>query len=326
MKVCRKALALVILVFLMTPQVGRGYFFERIIDLYTYDDGHVHPRVHSYAKAVLFTDGGARVYNAQVILGHTVRDSTDNYEIFTARIVTEIGLANSTTWDDLLGHYSHCYDAAMMAHANAFNLHDGLVANQQCSGAPPEFVPPEKYTPVLLDLDMDGFHLSGATPPVSFDLNADGTPEMTAWTRAGEGDAFLCMDRNGNGVIDDGSELFGSATPLLGGGAAVSGYTALAELDLPALGGNSDGQVDASDLLFEQLCAWVDQNRDGISQRREIESLDRVGVVSLEGRYKRLHKTDDFGNLFRYTSHVTMRSSGDGLTSWPSFDVIFAVN
>lgn len=66
MKVYRKAL--VMLVFLITtPQVGRGYFFERVIDLYTYDDGPLHPRVHSYAKAVLFTDGGARVYNAQVI-------------------------------------------------------------------------------------------------------------------------------------------------------------------------------------------------------------------------------------------------------------------
>lgn len=148
---------------------------------------------------------------------------------------------------------------------------------------------------------------------------------MTAWTRAGEDDAFLCMDRNGNGAIDDGSELFGSATPLLGGGTADSGYTALAELDLPDLGGNSDGQVDASDPLFDRLCAWVDRNRDGISQRKEIESLDRVGVVALEGRYKRLHKTDDYGNLFRYTSRVTMESAGNGLTSWPSFDVIFAV-
>jgi len=73
----------------------------------------------------------ARVYDAQVILGHTVRDSTADYEMFIARIVTDIGLANSTTWNDLPGTYFGCYDAALAAHANAYNLHQtsGVVRN-----------------------------------------------------------------------------------------------------------------------------------------------------------------------------------------------------
>ena len=318
--------ALTILAVLLAPQVCWPHFFERIIDLYTQPDGQENARVHSYAKAVLFTDGGARVYSAQVILGHTVRDSTENYEMFTARIVTEIGLANSTTWNDLPGKYFHCFDAAMAAHANAYNLHEGLTANQQCSGAPPTpFDRPEKYTPIILDLETDGFHLSGSVPSVSFDLDADGAPENTAWTSVGEDDAFLCMDRNGNGVIDDGRELFGSATPLLSGGTAKSGYAALVELDRPEAGGNADGQVDARDPAFDRLCAWVDSNRDGISQRQEIQRLDRVGVVAFEDRYKKIHKVDEFGNLFRYTSRVYMRSTGGAVISWPTFDVIFAV-
>jgi len=66
-------------------------------------------------------------------------------------------------------------------------------------------------------------------------------------------------------------------------------------------------------------------NRDGISQSGEIYSLEQVGVVAFERRFKKMHKMDDFGNLFRYTSRVYMRSAEGTVRSWPTFDVIFAV-
>ena len=226
----------------------------------------------------------------------------------------------------MIVEYGHCYGSTVVAHANTYNLHPRADSQSACTGPPPPSIQkPEKYTPVVLDLEMDGFHLSGPVPAVSFDLNADGTPERTAWTSVGEDEAFLCMDRNSNGVIDDGRELFGTATPLISGGVDESGYSALTEMDWPVAGGNSDGKIDASDPMFHRLCVWVDANRDGISQRREIRSLDQAGVAGFEGGYKTMHKKDDFGNLFRYSSRVYMRSQGGSVTSWPSFDVIFAV-
>jgi len=189
---------------------------------------------------------------------------------------------------------------------------------------PPLIEIPRENCPVILDLQLDGFHLSGTDPAVHFDINADGIPEAIAWTKSGEDEAFLCWDRNHNGLIDDGRELFGYATPLLAGGRAEIGYRALAELDRPELGGNLDGKVDAKDLKFSELCAWVDANRDGISQPRELYSLDQVGVVYLEYDFITTRIADPFGNLFRYRSRAGMLTPSGAVRPWPTYDVIFA--
>ena len=152
---------------------------------------------------------------------------------------------------------------------------------------------------------------------------SDGVRDPIAWTRANDDDAFLCLDRNGNGLIDDGTELFGYATPLQNGQPAQVGYRALAELDSSEAGGNRDGVVDASDARFADLCVWVDRNRDGVSQSQEMSGLGPAGVASLEYRYRVTQLRDSYGNLFRYVSTVKMRTPSGALRSWPSFDVIF---
>lgn len=289
---------------------------------FTYPSGRS-PFVHSFAKATLFNSRNERIYNAQVILGHRVADTTTNELRYNAQIVTEIGLANSST-GDLPAEYGHCYQAAMAAHANAYSQHYSLLDLEKCIPELPVIEIPSENCPVLLDLDQDGFHLSGASPAVVFDINADSVPNRIAWTRAGEDDAFLCMDRNHNGIIDNGSELFGYATPLLSGEPAKIGYVALAELDKPETGGNGDGRVDSRDMLFQDLCAWVDANRDGISQPGEIYSLDQVGVAYLDYAYRTTRLRDSYGNMFRYVSSVGMRTAGGVVRAWPTFDVIFA--
>jgi len=188
---------------------------------------------------------------------------------------------------------------------------------------PPKPDAPKENCPVLLDLEQDGFHLSGPDPAVRFDIDADGTPDSIAWTQAGEDDAFLCWDRNRNGLIDDGRELFGYSTPLLSGALARVGYRALAELDEAQLGGNGDGKVDSGDRTYRELCAWIDANRDGVSQPSEIHTLDTVGVVVLEYGYRTTRITDLYGNLFRYISSAEMRTAAGELRSWPTFDVVF---
>jgi len=182
---------------------------------------------------------------------------------------------------------------------------------------------PFECSPVILDLARDGFLLSGADPAVPFDIDTDGSPDLISWTRAGGDEAFLCLDRNRNGSIDDGGELFGNATRLRSGRPARVGYRALAELDDLQAGGNEDGELDARDAAFSQLCAWNDANRDGISQPDEIHSLLEVGVVSLSYDYKPIRLFDSYGNSFRYISRAGMRGPAGEVISWPTFDVNF---
>ena len=113
--------------------------------------------------------------------------------------------------------------------------------------------------PLVLDLNGHGLiNTVNVNNGVYFDFNATGFAEASGWVSPGED--LLCMDRNGNGVIDNGSELFGSLTPLLNGQLAANGLQALAALD-----SNGDGKIDAQDPAYSQLRGWVDSNSDGIS-------------------------------------------------------------
>jgi hypothetical protein len=129
-------------------------------------------------------------------------------------------------------------------------------------------------TPLVLDLGDLGIQTRSLADGVLFDITASGTPVHTGWTGANNG--LLALDRNGDGIINDGSELFGSSTPLAGGGTAADGFAALAALDA-----NHDGVIDRGDTLFNALRVWVDSNNDGFSQQEELSSLDKLGIAKL---------------------------------------------
>jgi hypothetical protein len=310
-------------VMFLSPCATRAQYLAEQFSLDTLMVFRKGPIVHSFAKVEAFDANNLRIYNTQVILGHQVANDTSL--IFNAKITTEIGLANSTT-GDLPGDYNTCYAAQMVGHANAYSLHLLDTIGPRCVGDPPPKPepPPDQNCPIVLDLGENGYHLSSPGDPVSFDIDADGVPDHIAWTGRGEDDAFLCLDRNHNGKIDDGSELFGYATPLRSGEPAQIGYRALAELDDPASGGNGNGKLDAADRAFHDLCVWIDRNHDGVSQAGELYTLDQVGVVALGYNYKTLHLVDAYGNLFRYISNVEMQGPSGHVTTWPTFDVVFA--
>lgn len=160
-------------------------------------------------------------------------------------------------------------------------------------------------SPILIDLDRGGFTLTDLNNGVLFDLDGDGERNKLAWTAPDSGDGWLALDRNGNGVIDHGGELFGNFTeqPEVG---APDGYRALAVFDDPAHGGDGNGIIDDRDSVYSQLRVWIDANHDGISQPAELLDLRSAGVEWLETRPITSRRRDRHGNELRYQALVRL--------------------
>ncbi|WP_189635561.1 VCBS domain-containing protein [Rhizobium grahamii] len=177
---------------------------------------------------------------------------------------------NSTTGKGELWFDSDWSDAANRVHVATLSNITSLAQLGNISAS--DIVVYNNATdPIILDLDHNGVALTTLDQGVQFDINADGHKDQIAWTAGSDG--ILAYDVDGNGKIDNGSEIF---SPHFAGGSYVDGLAALSTLD-----SNRDGKIDAADEAFSKLTVWQDLNHNGITDSGELSSLADHSISSI---------------------------------------------
>ncbi|MFO1257780.1 MAG: calcium-binding protein [Gammaproteobacteria bacterium] len=173
---------------------------------------------------------------------------------------------------------------------------------------------PPRQDPLALDLDNDGIESISAyvETPILFDHDGDGIKTGTGWLKPDDG--WLVLDRNSNGKIDSGRELFGVDTIKSNGQFAKDGFDALADYDQ-----NKDGKITDADNIYARLRVWRDLNQDGISQPHELTSLTENQILAINLKHALVNINLGDGNFqtakgaytrFDGTTHLAGEANG----------------
>jgi len=171
----------------------------------------------------------------------------------------------------------------------------------------------------MISLDGAAYDISSVTDGVAFDIDGVGGSNRVAWPNRPELVGFLFSDIDGNGVPNNGRELFGNSTLLRTGHVAQNGFEALAEYD-----SNHDGLVTSADPEWRRLSIWFDLNRDGKATLNEVLTLDDIGVVAFETTPQWTGRRDGSGNRYKWRAKFAM-VNGTHIT-WNLFYDIYLAN
>jgi len=146
---------------------------------------------------------------------------------------------------------------------------------------------PDSACPLLIDVDGNGVKLTSPEQGVIFDIDGDGQAEQIGWTHKNSHDVWLAVDRNGNGRIDDGTELFGNNTPVRVGQTTDNGFEALNFLQSESRGvAGLDQTIARTDDAWERLLLWRDANHNGISEPDELTRVVDSPLAGIDLRYE----------------------------------------
>ncbi|HZE71184.1 MAG TPA: hypothetical protein VE135_16860 [Pyrinomonadaceae bacterium] len=276
-----------------------------IIDWYTYENGTTRNLVYTHVNKTdqrFASSSGSRgttiiCWAARGIATSNCLDPSCSYAASLQVTPLGVRMEGGNVWNGQLIHNHNCNLPSSCSpgrRAKCYLLGEGFDEETcNCSAE----------SPIVIDLEGDGFSLTGQADGVDFDLNADGTAEHISWTANGSDDAWLVLDRNGNGLIDNGTEMFGNFTPQPASSNR-NGFLALAEFDKSANGGNDDGVIDGRDAIYASLRLWQDANHNGVSEATELGTLSQFGLDSISLDYHESRRTDEYGNRFAYRAKV----------------------
>ena len=149
------------------------------------------------------------------------------------------------------------------------------------SSGGPGYDTPTPGDPILLDLDGDGIRTTSVENGVYFDHEGDGFAENSAWVDKNDG--ILIIDKNNNGKLDNGNEIFGDNYIKSNGKKASSGFDALRDLD-----SNNDGIISAEDSEFNNIKIL---KGDGT-----LLTLEEAGIISINLNSTAKNTVDENGN------------------------------
>lgn len=132
------------------------------------------------------------------------------------------------------------------------------------------------FSPLAISFTEDLPQVSSSSFfPLYYRQFAKSKKEKISWPKFGKNLYFLAFDRNNNGKVDHGGELFGDINGYENGFQNLSFYDS-----------NSDAVIDKKDAIFDQLLLWQDKNQDGICQRSEVFKPSDLGIKSFSLEYK----------------------------------------